>query len=105
MLSYSVTQRTREIGIRVTLGAERRHILKAVAGEGLRFTLLGVALGVAGGLAVTRLLRGFLFGVSAFDPGAFIGAAVVLLGVAAAASLVPARRATRVGPMVALRNE
>jgi putative ABC transport system permease protein len=105
MLSYSVTQRTREIGIRVTLGAERSHILMTVAGEGLRFTLLGVALGVAGGLAVTRLLQGFLFGVSAFDPGAFVGAAVLLVGVAVAASLVPARRATRVDPMVALRNE
>jgi putative ABC transport system permease protein len=105
MLSYSVTQRTREIGIRVTLGAERSHILMTVAGEGLRFTLLGVALGVAGGLAVTRLLQGFLFGVSAFDPGAFAGAAVLLVGVAVAASLVPARRATRVDPMVALRNE
>ena len=105
MLSYSVTQRTREIGIRVTLGAERSHILRTVAGEGLRFTLLGVALGVAGGLALTRLLQGFLFGVSAFDPGAFVGAAVLLVGVAVAASLVPARRATRVDPLVALRNE
>ncbi|HEV8202209.1 MAG TPA: ABC transporter permease [Candidatus Polarisedimenticolia bacterium] len=105
MLSYSVTQRTREIAIRVTLGAERNHILRTVAGEGLRFTLLGVALGIAGGLALTRLLQGFLFGVSAFDPGAFAGAAVLLTGVALAASLVPARRATRVDPLVALRSE
>jgi putative ABC transport system permease protein len=105
MLSYSVTQRTREIGIRVTLGADRSNILRTVAGEGLRFTLLGVVLGIAGGLAVTRLLQGFLFGVSAFDPGAFLGAAILLVGVAVAASLLPARRATRVDPLVALRNE
>jgi putative ABC transport system permease protein len=105
VLSYSVTQRTREIGIRVALGAERRHVLRTVVGEGLRFTLLGVALGVAGGLAVTRVLQGFLFGVSAFDPGAFVGAAVLLVGVAVVASLMPARRATRVDPLVALRSE
>jgi len=105
MLSYSVTQRTREIAIRVTLGAERSQILRTVAGEGLRFTLLGVALGVAGGLALTRLLQGFLFGVSAFDPGAFAAAAILLVGVAVVASIVPARRATRVDPLVALRSE
>jgi putative ABC transport system permease protein len=105
VLSYSVTQRTREIGIRVTLGADRSRILRAIVGEGLRFTLRGVALGIAGGLAVTRLLQGFLFGVSAFDPGAFLGAAAVFVAVAVAASLGPATRATRVDPMVALRNE
>jgi putative ABC transport system permease protein len=105
VLSYSVTQRTREIGIRVTLGAARGHVVRTVVGEGLRFTLLGVALGVAGGLAVTRVLQGFLFGVSAFDPTAFLGAAILLVVVAVAASLGPARRATRVDPMVALRNE
>jgi len=105
VLSYSVTQRTREIGIRVTLGADRSHVLRTVVGEGLRFTLFGVALGVAGGLAVTRVLQGFLFGVSAFDPAAFLGAATLLVVVAVAASLGPARRATRVDPIVALRNE
>jgi len=105
VLSYSVTQRTREIGIRVTLGADRSQVLRTVVGEGLRFTLLGVALGAAGGLAVTRVLQGFLFGVSAFDPGAFLGAAMLLVVVAVAAALGPARRALRVDPMVALRNE
>jgi predicted lysophospholipase L1 biosynthesis ABC-type transport system permease subunit len=105
VLSYNVTQRTREIGIRVALGAERSHVLRTVVGEGLRFTLSGVVLGVAGGLAVTRVLQGFLFGVSAFDPVAFLGAATLLAVVAVAASLGPARRATRVDPIVALRNE
>ncbi len=105
VMAYSVTQRTREIGIRVALGADRGHILRGVLRQGLRFALAGAALGIAGGLAVTRLLQGFLFGVSASDPGAFLGAAALLVLVALGASLGPAWRATRVDPMVALRND
>jgi putative ABC transport system permease protein len=105
VMSYSVTQRTGEIGVRMALGAQRRDILRSVVGEGLRFTLLGVALGVAGGLAVTRLLQSFLYGVSASDPATFVGVAALLVAVAVLASLAPARRATRVDPIEALRYE
>jgi ABC-type antimicrobial peptide transport system permease subunit len=89
----------------MALGAQRRDILRSVVGEGLRFTLLGVALGVAGGLAVTRLLQSFLYGVSASDPATFVGVAALLVAVAVLASLAPARRATRVDPIEALRYE
>jgi putative ABC transport system permease protein len=105
VMSYSVTQRTGEIGIRVALGAQRRDILRIIVWEGLRLTIIGVALGIAGGLSVTRLLQGFLFGVSPSDPLTFLGVAILLVAVSLIASLGPARRATRVDPMVALRYE
>jgi putative ABC transport system permease protein len=105
VMSYSVTQRTNEIGIRVTLGAQPNDVFRTVVGEGLRYALLGVAIGVAGGLALTRLLASFLYGISAYDPATFIAVAVLLVAVSAAASFFPARRATRVDPIVALRYE
>jgi putative ABC transport system permease protein len=105
VMSYSVTQRTSEIGIRMTLGAQPHDVFRIVVGEGLRFALIGVALGVAGGLALTRLLSSFLYGVSATDPLTFSGVAVLLILVSAAASFFPARRATRVDPIIALRYE
>ena len=105
VMSYSVTQRTSEIGIRVTLGAQPVDVFRIVVGEGLRFALIGVALGGVGGLVLTRLLGSFLYGVSATDPLTFSGVAVLLILVSAAASFFPAQRATRVDPIVALRYE
>jgi putative ABC transport system permease protein len=105
VMSYSVTQRTGEIGIRITLGAQPVDVFRIVLGEGLRFALIGVAVGVAGGLVLTRLLSTFLYGVSATDPLTFFGVAILLIAVSVAACFFPARRATRVDPIVALRYE
>ncbi len=105
VMSYSVTQRTSEIGIRVTMGAQPEDILRIVVGEGLRLALAGVAVGVVGALLLSRVLRTFVFGVSTSDPATFFGVAMVLVLVGAAASYFPARRATRVDPLVALRYE
>jgi putative ABC transport system permease protein len=105
VLSYSVTQRTSEIGIRVTLGAQPVDVFRIIVGESLRFALIGVAVGVAAGLILARLLGSFLYGISASDPLTFLGVALILIVVSAAASFFPARRATRVDPIVALRYE
>jgi ABC-type antimicrobial peptide transport system permease subunit len=105
VLAYLVTQRTREIGVRLALGAQRCDVLAMVVGSGLRLAALGVAFGLAGALALTQLMAGVLYGVSASDPLTFGAVALVLLGIAAVASCVPAWRATRVDPLVALRAE
>ncbi len=103
VLAYSVAQRTHEIGVRMALGAAGRDVMRLVLGEGLMLAVAGVALGLAGAAALTRLMSGLLFGVTARDPLTFAGGAALLLAVAALACYIPARRATRVEPITALR--
>ena len=105
VISYAVAQRTREIGIRMALGAAQGHVLRLIVRDGMAPTLIGIALGAAGALGATRLMRSLLYGVSATDPAVFAVVATMLLVVALAACLVPARRAARVDPNMALRNE
>jgi ABC-type antimicrobial peptide transport system permease subunit len=103
-MSYAVAQRTAEIGVRQAIGAARSDILRMVLAEGLRVSAIGIAMGTAAGWGATRLVAGMLFHVSPVDPATFASVAVLLAGVALAASWLPARKATRVDPLTALRG-
>ncbi len=105
VMSYSVAQRTHEIGVRMALGAQERHVLRMIVGQGLKLVLVGVAIGVMTAFAVTRVISNLLFGVTATDPLIFVVVPLLLVVIAMLASYFPARRAMKVDPMIALRNE
>ena len=105
VLSYMLSQRTREIGIRMALGAERGTVVGLVTGHGMRWTGIGLVVGLAASFAVAKLIAGFLYGVGPADPTAFVGIALLLIGTAYVACYIPARRASRIDPLVALREE
>jgi putative ABC transport system permease protein len=105
VLSFSVAQRTNEIGLRMALGAERGMVLRLIAGEVARLAGCGIAVGLAGALALTRVMKAMLYGVDASDPGVYAGSALALLAIAMAAAVVPALRAAWVDPMGSLRED
>jgi len=105
VISYSVSQRTRELGIRIALGATQDRVMRLVLGHGLMLTVVGVSVGLLGAYWLTRVVAALLYGVEATDVVTFAGVALVLLGVASLASYLPARRAARVDPVIAMRAE
>ena len=105
VMSYAVVQRSREIGIRIALGADPQGVRRMVLGQALRLTVAGVAVGLVASLALSRTLAGLLFDLSPTDPATLACVAALLSGVAALASYLPARKATRVDPLIALRTE
>jgi len=105
VLSYMVGQRTREIGVRMALGAQRLDVLRMVLRDGARMTVIGIIIGIAAAIALTRLMSGMLFGVKPFDPATFVSVSVLLSLVALFACYMPARKAMKVDPMEALRQQ
>jgi ABC-type antimicrobial peptide transport system permease subunit len=105
VLSYAVAQRTRELGIRLAIGAQKRDLFRLVVGGGMKLALIGMALGVAAAIGLTRVLTSMLYGVAPNDPLTFAGVIMLLGAVALLANYLPARRATQIDPMVALRYE
>jgi ABC-type antimicrobial peptide transport system permease subunit len=105
VISYSVTQRAQEIGIRMALGASAGNLQASILLQTLRLALIGIVVGAVASLMLTWALRGMLFGVSATDPATFLGMVVILTAVALVAGYIPARRASRIDPLVALRAE
>jgi len=105
VISYWVVQRSHEVGVRIALGAQHKHVLRLILGQGLKLVLVGVGLGVTAAFAVTRVISNLLFGVTATDPPIFVAVPLLLIAVAMLASYFPARRALKVDPIIALRNE
>jgi len=104
-ISYSVRQRTPEIGVRLALGAQQSQVFRLILGHGLKIITVGLVLGLAGAFALSRLIRGLLFNVTPSDPLTFVLVSAILFFIAILAAALPARRATRVDPLIALRNE
>jgi putative ABC transport system permease protein len=105
VIAYSVSQRTQEIGVRMAIGAQRRDVLRLIVGQGMRLVLGGMLIGIAGAVAMAKLLANFLYGITAADPATFVTTFVALAAVALIACGIPARRATKIDPLVALRYE